>query len=373
MLKSRLYISFAILTYILTNSLSVVAQSNLKEGNNQYALYSKSGDIKQLESARKYSDDAYKTRRDTLGFRNNLLRTLVYSTLAVVDSNRTKTYPEDPLEIAQKAMDKLKDRQLLFENEPEINHAKRNITNGHLIKANHALKKQNWDEAYFRFKKVDSLDNKNFSVKYNMAVISNHLEKYDEAIKYYQALMDNPRTANSNYLQAMADIYEKQGKQNELLTVLRTGRDLFPKNKDILFRLINEYKRRESYENILPLIGPALEFEPDNIELNYIAAYSYDVLELYDQAKEFYKRVIELDRNHYSGNFGIGLIYLKEYLANPKNRGLETRAQDYLLKANQISPSALNTLKSLAVLYETKGDIIQLERVNNILDQLTLH
>src|SRR3546814_20002661 len=72
----------------------VIAQSNLKEGNNSFARYMQSKDIKQLEAARKFADDAFKTKRDSTTFRNILLRGLVYSTLAVVDSNRTQKYTD---------------------------------------------------------------------------------------------------------------------------------------------------------------------------------------------------------------------------------------------------------------------------------------
>lgn len=372
-MKKRWYIPLLLLTLVVIQGPAAWAQSNLKEGNNQFALYSKSGDIKQLESARKYADEAYKTRRDTVSFRNNLLRALVYSTLAVVDSNRTGKYPEDPLEIAQKSLNKLTDRQLVYENEPEINYARRNLANGHLVQANKALKSNNLEEAYSRFRKVDSIDTKTYPVKYNLAVLATHLEKFEDAITYYNGLIRDPRTAKTAYIQALADIYESQNKPSDLMNVLLTGRELYPNDQDILFRLINEYKKREAYASIIPLIDQAIKFDPNNIELQYIAAYAYDMEDFPEKAKDYYETVIELDRNHYSGNFGIGLIYLKEYLANPKNRSLQTKAQEYLLKANQIRPSALNTLKSLAVLYETKGDIIQLERVNNILDQLTLH
>ena len=68
------------------------AQSNLKEGNNSFARYTKTKDFKQLEAARKFADAAFKTKRDSTSFRNILLHGLVYSTLAVVDSNRTQKY-----------------------------------------------------------------------------------------------------------------------------------------------------------------------------------------------------------------------------------------------------------------------------------------
>lgn len=357
----------------VTNSLPAVAQSNLKEGNNQYALYSKSGDRKQLEAARKYADEAFKTRRDTLGFRNNLLRALVYSTLSVVDSNRTLKYTEDPLVITQRSLNKLKDRQLVFENEPEINHIVRNLANGHLIKANKALKKNDFEEAYAQFRKVDSIDGRTYNVRHNLAVLSDRLGNVDEAANRYEALTANPKNSNPAYIHALADIYEKKDSKSLLLKVLERGYEQFPDNSGILFRLINTLKKGQAYEAIVPLLDNALKLGPDDINLQYIAAYTFDVTGNTDRAKQCYEKVIALDRNNYNGNFGIGLIYLGEYVKNPKNRTLQSKAQDYLLKANQINPTGINALRSLAVLYQTKGDFIQLERVNNILDQLTLN
>src|SRR5690606_21212159 len=90
-------------------------------------------------------------------------------------------------------------------------------------------------------------------------------------------------------------------------------------------------------------------------------------------AKKYYERVISLDANNFEGNLELGLLYLKEYIADPNNVDVQNKAQEYLLKANQIQPSEVNTLKSLAVLYEQSGNVVQQERVNNILNQLTIN
>src|SRR5690606_4123274 len=113
---------FFIVGLLITGALCATAQSNLKEGNNNFALYSKNKDFKHLEAARKLADEAYKTKRDSSSYRNNLLRGLVYSTLAVVDSNRTQKYSSDPIDIALSAIKKLNDPQLNYEHQPEIDY-----------------------------------------------------------------------------------------------------------------------------------------------------------------------------------------------------------------------------------------------------------
>lgn len=357
----------------LFSSVPVLAQSNLKEGNNQYALYTKSGDVKQLDQARTYSDNAYKTRRDSLGFRNNLLRALVYSTLSVVDSNRTKKYSEDPLITAEKALENLTDRQLVFENEPEIKHATRFVANGHLMMANRALSEGKDQEAYDRFMKIHRMASDTYDVRHNLAVLSDRLGLRDEAIERYRELLQTPKTAKASYIQALADLYEKSDLELGLVNILVTGNEMYPEDRDILFRLINTYHARSSYDAIVPLADTAIEMDPESTDLRYILAFAFEETGDVERAKEQYEALIALDRNNYEGNLGLGLIHLQAYLDNPEDRASLNRAQDLLLRANQIKPSGVNTLRSLAVLYENKGDIIQLERVNNILDQLTLH
>lgn len=370
---NKFLIHILIFTLCFSSVWGAYGQSNLKEGNNQYALYSKSGDIKQLDAARKFADDAYKTRRDSTSFRNNLLRALVYSTLSVVDSNRTRKYSEDPLVIAEQALSKLTDRQYRFENEPEINHASRYLANGHLIVANRALKKGEDELAYQSFLKVQSIAPDAYEVEHNLAVLSDRLNKNEEAINRYEALLSERRTADPVYIHALADIYAADGQDLSLVNILVRGHELYPNNKEILFRLINTYNANQAYDAIVPLVEQAVKLDPENAALHYIVAYALDVTGNRNAARESYQRLIELDRNNYEGNLGIGLIYLEDYLKNPNSLTAQNRAQDYLLRANQINPSGINTLRSLAVLYQQKGDIIQLERVNNILDQLTLH
>ncbi|HLT41433.1 MAG TPA: hypothetical protein VKZ95_01920, partial [Sphingobacteriaceae bacterium] len=83
---------------------------------------------------------------------------------------------------------------------------------------------------------------------------------------------------------------------------------------------------------------------------------------------QYYKKVIALDRNNYNGNFELGLMYLKDYLNNPKAE-YQQLAQQYLLKANEINPSAVNALKALAILFEKSGNTFQYERVQNQLNK----
>jgi tetratricopeptide (TPR) repeat protein len=364
---------WSIILVTLCSSQLLFAQSNLKEGNNSFALYTKTGDFKQLENARKLADQAYVNRRDSAGFKNNLLRGLVYSTLAVVDSNRSQKYSADPIEIANNALRKLTDKQLVYESEPEINHIRRFLSNAHLIQANRASEKGEYEKAYQHFRQMDSISGENNLVKHNLAVLSEKTGRIDQALQRYRTLLSDPNTAHSAYILRAVNVLEQRDDQDGALEWLLRGRTLFPQNKQILFWLIHSYQRKEAYSYILPLIDEALGHEPRNIELNYLAGYAYEMTGQSEKAIPYFKRVIDIDQFHYEGNFELGLLYLQLFIENPNDKKNHNQAQEYLLRANQIDPSAVNTLKSLAVLYDKSGDVIQLERVNNLLNQLTVN
>ncbi len=350
----------------------VIAQSNLKEGNNNFALYNKTKDFKQLEAARKFADEAYKTRRDSANFRNNLLRAMVYSTLAVVDSNRAQKYPSDPADMALSSLKRLNDRQFRQEHETEINYVKRSLANAYLIKANRAVANANYEEALAQYHKVDSISDSAIDVKHNLAVLSTKTGGVDNAVKRYQTFISRQETSSPLYILELASLYKDKGDTRSRFNTLLTGREQFPDNKEILFELINLYLANESYDAIVPLVDEAIAHEPENVNLNYIAGYANEMQGNSNVAKKYYEKVISLDANNFDGNFELGLLYLREYVDDPENTDKQNKAQEYLLKANQIKPSEVNALKSLAVLYSQSGNVIQLERVNNILNQLTI-
>src|SRR5690606_1345330 len=209
--------------------------------------------------------------------------------------------------------------------------------------------------------------------KHNLAVLSSKLGNDDDAINRYKAFTAQSETSSPTYILALAELYRKRGNNREMLNTLLTGRQQFPESKEILFTLINAYMANDAYAAIVPLVDEAIAHEPENVNLNYIAGYANEMEGNNKAAKAYYEKVISLDANNFEGNLELGLLYLKEYVADTNNQEGQRKAEEHLLRVNQIQPSEVNTLKSLAVLYEQSGDIIQQERVNNILNQLTIN
>ncbi|HUH33474.1 MAG TPA: hypothetical protein VLZ28_05935, partial [Daejeonella sp.] len=147
------------------------AQNLTKEATNAFAHFTKTQEIKQLEAARKNIDEAFKTGKDSLSLKNNLLRAMIYSALAVVDSNRNFNYEKDPLQVASYSLNLLNNKKFNAEFEAEIEFIKNQLSRGYLFEANNAVTYSDFEEAVFAFAKVDSLSPGDLNITHNLAVL----------------------------------------------------------------------------------------------------------------------------------------------------------------------------------------------------------
>lgn len=348
---------------------TVVGQSNYKEASNSLARYMQSSDVKHLESAKKFIDAGYKTRRDSSNSRNNVLRAMIYSSLAYADSTRKIKSDKDPILVAKEAEARIRPRDR-ERHETEINYIHQNLIAAYIYKANKEIVEKKYADAYQSYLEVEKLGTNTEDVIYNLALLASQAGKTKEAISYYSKLIKDTEADANKYLE-LAELYKKNKEEQQYLSILETARTKFPQNKQILFQLIEIYNANKSYGAITPMVDEAIAYEPDNIDLIYLAGYANENTGNMGQAKKYYQRIIQLDSNNYSANLALGLIFLNDFLKNINNLEDQYSAQSYLLKANEIKPYDIGALKGLALYYKTVGDDSQLDRVNLLLNQLS--
>lgn len=365
--NSILIPSLSLLLALSANS--AFAQSNYKEASNAFARYTQSGDIKNLDNAKKQLDNIYKTRKDSSKTKVNVLRAMVLSSIAYADSARTIKTDKDPIELTYQTIGKIreKDRDGYV---GELDYVKQNMAAALIKRANKALKDKNYNAAYQDFLKVDELNAKSEDVTYNLAVLANKSEKPQDAVKFYKKLIETGNASAEQYLE-FAALYGKLGENQLNLTTLENAKAKYPEDKEILFQLIQEYSKIKAYDAIVPIIDQAIAMEPENIEMNYLAGFANENANNIPVATTFYQKVLELEPNNYEANLALGLLSLKDFLKDTENHEAQYNAQNYLLKANEIKPYEINALKSLALFYEKAEDAAQLDRVNLLLNQLT--
>ena len=366
--KERWMPTFA-LGILLLGSVPVLAQSNYKESSNSFARYTKTGDIKNLENAKKFIDETYKNRRDANNTRVNVLRAMIYSSMAYADSTRSIKNPSDPIDLAYESLDKIKKRE--WDNRPaEFNYIRQNLAAAHIYQANKAMEKENYVAAYNSYLQVKDLNVAKYNVTYNLAVLAAQTEQYEASISYYKDLLAEGDAPVSYYLE-ITEVYKKIGDTQAVLNTLQDARLKFPENQSVLLNLIQLFAQNNEYKAIAPIIDEAIAHDPESIELNYLAGYSNETIGNTDLSKRYYGRVLELDPNNYEANLALGLIFLNSFLQDGEDIESQYQAQNLLLKANEIRPYDVNALKSLSLYYERSGDLAQLDRVKSMLNQLS--
>ena len=347
------------------------AQNPTKEAMNAFAQFTKSQDTKQLELARKSIDDVFSNTKDSLSQKNNLIKAMVYSALSVVDSNRNLPYTRDPLLEASTSFSRLKNEKFLSGHEPEIEFIKNQLARGYLYEANNALASSDFEEAANGFHKVDSLRPGDLHISHNLAIIYEKLGYPGKAISYYKKLIEQrPEPA---YYFNLSELYSLKRNEQLALEILQKGRSLFPTYKDLVYKEINYFSEKQDYNAVIDLLPNAVKLEPQNIALNYLAGFSYEMTGDIEKAAEHYEKVLNADPNNYDGNYALGLLNLNSYVKNQDKKQYMYTALHHLSKANEIDPNQLKTLESLAILYQYSGDEIQLQRVNNKINQLKLN
>ncbi len=366
--KNR-FISGALGAFLLLGTQAANAQSAYKEASNAFALYTQTGNIANLDNARKQIDNIYKTKRDSSKTKVNVLRAMVLSSLAYADSTRTIKLNADPIDLTYQTMGKI-DKKDQPGYAGELKYVNQNLAAALIYRANKFLEAKKFDEAYTDFSWVNELDAKSGDVTYNLALLATKAGKTEDAIKYYNIIHESGNMTAQQFIE-LANIYDQLDEKQKALTTLEEGRTKFPEDKGLLFLLIEKYAKSNAYDAIVPIIEQAIKLEPENIELNYLAGYANENANNLEIAKSYYEKVLELDPNNYESNLALGLINLNKFLKDTEDQESQYNAQNYLLKANEIKPYEINALKSLALFYQKTDDDTQLDRVNLLLNQLS--
>ncbi len=371
---NRVFVLFTCIFFLIMKSINAQTQNQalvIKEAMNSFAQYSSGKDIKNLENARKLIDNGFKTKSDSASYRNNLVRSLVYSTLARLDSNLKYSYKKDPLDETLFSMKKVYGFKYTEESKDQISYIENQLKLTYLYRANTTFKNRNYFDALKYFIILDSIDKDNILVTHNLALLCQETGNYSRSVGYYEKLISNK--PKPEYYMVLANLYESLNDEKNTLRVLTEGSIAYPANRDLVFKLLNILLSRNDYKEIIKFTGQALKLDENNINLNYLTGFSYEMTGDVTKAEEYYKVILTINPNNYEVNFALGLLYLNLYLKDKEQSGMMYVSKYYLSKANEIDPNELKTLTSLSILYKNTGDQSELQKINNRINQLKLN
>ncbi len=164
------------------------------------------------------------------------------------------------------------------------------------------------------------------------------------------------------YSQALANLYQQQGKKKEAVAVLESMVPRFPDRRESLFTLVDLYTQLKDYEKVISTLNRLEDILGKNEQLSMEKFRIY--LQMEDDKKAFQE--IESLAKEYPTDMRYLALLGDVYLQNGKNK----EAYDTYQKVLAIEPDNAMALFSLASYYEQTG---QKELYEQQLDTLLLN
>jgi len=359
---------------LLTFSASVAfCQTEVLKGVvNSLAFYKQKKDLKYLANAKKSVDSLITTKADSADVEKMVYRVVVNSSILYIDTLNKLNQPASLFTQTTTLIDDLASRRKAYKYQVEIDYSKRCLANVYMRKAFAYMRNSDYNNALMLFTSAQKYAPGFKQLKAYIAYSNNRLGNMQEAAKNYADLVNSDST-KVEYVQAASNNYKLLGDTTSALNIIKKGRKLLPNDKTLLLDEANIYSNRKDYRSLAPLLPTLLDINSNNADIAFVAAVCYDNLHQYDKAESLYLRSIDLNSSAYDPIFNLGLLYFKESAVKQErgNTPNNTRAAQWLEKANEISPNNTNCLQLLQLVYAQAGNQEQINKVNNKLKQLT--
>ncbi len=300
---------------------------------------------------------------------------LVYSQIAKSEDPKIKEICEYPLVKAFESYKKAYDMEGSGGYKAAIDIQFLTLANSFIQSAIDSYNEKDYQNSYLFFAK--SLEVKEMpvfkseidtAIIFNTAVAAQRIEKYDEAIKYYDKLIEYNYGQGDTY-SLLAECYKAKGESEKYVSTLKTGFEKYPANQALLGGIINYYLlEAENPEEAFKYLEVARTNDPNNPQFFSAEAHLYNKLGDLDKAKEKYKTAIEMNPNLFEAQYNIGVIYFNEGVElsdeanlisdNKKYEVAKQKADDkfkeslpYIEKAFELSPDDVMIMQTLKTLY----------------------
>ena len=243
--------------------------------------------------------------------------------------------------------------------------------------------KKNFDASKKIFNKIfdllplseDNLQRSNVtkeSIWLNLFYVSYAEKNNSESKEYLQKLID-VNYQDPQIYSFYSNILIEEGKQEQALEILKTGREFFDTDVNLIIAELNYYLGQEDFVKAEELLTLAVEEDPNNHQLFFALGSSYDNLGNFEKAENAYKEAVDIKSDFYDALYNLGVMYynkggdmlkkannikdFKRYEIE-KNKADETmlKGLPYIEKCYTIEPDDKNILLVLKELYYRNGN-----------------
>lgn len=203
----------------------------------------------------------------------------------------------------------------------------------------------NLDSAESYFKKAMQYNTHNPTAWYHMAQVETRRGNYSKALTWVNhSIHVNPNSSPALTLQG--ELYLKQGNQAAAINSFKKAQIVKPENARAYMNLAAIYENRSDEEFAMEQLKTALAINPNNYESMLRIANMALHTRKYDQALDYYSKLVGDDKYNDDGIIGLANTYYEMSKDRGENNGITTNreiylAYDYINKAIEKCPEDL--------------------------------
>lgn len=250
----------------------------------------------------------------------------------------------------------------------------------------------------------DILGKQDTVAMYYAGLSADNLDEYDNALKYYGMAAALKYGGDSKTHQLMVKVATRKNEGNpsdDSFKIIQEGRALYPGDLNLILEEFNYYYKTGDAVKAQNSLQEAVKADPKNPILHFNIGATFDEMstaahkegkhadatEFVTKSGDAYKKAIELDERYTDAYFNLGALYYNEAaeLNNIANKiedaklyeAEKTKADEMfkaaipqLVKAHELSPEDVTTLKILKNIYIQIDDEAKFKEVNDKLKAL---
>ncbi len=205
-----------------------------------------------------------------------------------------------------------------------------------------AYRKEDYSNAYDAFIKTVNIYNINggqrfagdanfgalvANAKSNAAFCAYYAKRDDAALVLLNELRNTPGNMDSNVYAAIAEVYQRQKKDDQVLATIAEARKKFPNNQQFRNLELNYYINSGKQDALLAKLVDAVAADPNNAELQFNLGNAYERAafpkdaagkaaprpanfdDLFGKAEAGYSKALALSPNNATYNYNAGVLY----------------------------------------------------------------
>ncbi len=263
----------------------------------------------------------------------------------------------------------------------------------------------------YQLKLMEGISYTDTASLFNAALMANNAELYEDAINYYNMLIDldyqgivhtavnvstgereefdnkkvfdnaiatgthnepsSKVTGADNLYILLSNVYKTQGNTEKANEVIKKGRAKYPNSNSLIVEEFNYYLNAKKYKEASDNLALAIQQDPNNsIYYSIQGNLYYNHLDKKAEAVDILKKAIEVDANNKDANYMLGYIEVEKsndiiremdklsLSQQKKYNELDKKQKDhlraalpYLEKAYEVDPDDISTVEALKTVY----------------------